>query len=533
MILRTGAAVFIAAGTLALAGAARADGLVPPVVTVNCSPAGPAGGCNGWFKVNVTVTFSWSTPPGESFYGETGCNGFQVTADTAGQAYSCVVTLQDASGSTVSNAPLTGSVKRDTTPPNVTSLALARNADANGWYNHPVGVTASGSDATSGIASCTTMTYGGPDSSSATVSGTCTDNAGNVSAPVTLSLKYDATPPSVSASAARGPDANGWYNHPVGVSFKGSDATSGIAGCSSSTYSGPDNGGASVGGTCSDQAGNVGSASLALKYDTTPPTVTGAAPDRQPDDDGWYNHKVVVTFSGSDSTSGIASCDSVAYDKPDSAKAVVQGRCTDNAGNASAPTPFGFKYDSTPPKLSALSAQASDGSVSLTWKASADVADVVVTRRLGDKKAAMLYSGKRITHFRDKKVRNGARYQYFVVAADAAGNKTTQKTIVMPSAPLYAPRARARVSGGSVILRWRPVAHAKYYNLQLWLGGVKLLSSWPSGTRLRVPHTWTYLGHAYRLRPGHYTWFVWPGRGPRSKHRFGPMLGKSSFLVVG
>ena len=45
----------------------------------------------------------------------------------------------------------------------------------------PVSISFSGSDATSGIASCTTASYGGPDSSSASVSGTCRDQAGNVS----------------------------------------------------------------------------------------------------------------------------------------------------------------------------------------------------------------------------------------------------------------------------------------------------------------------------------------------------------------
>ena len=55
---------------------------------------------------------------------------------------------------------------------------------------------------------------------------------------------------------------NGWYNHPVGVSFAGSDATSGLAGCSTTTYSGPDSGNASVAGTCTDNAGNVGNATM-------------------------------------------------------------------------------------------------------------------------------------------------------------------------------------------------------------------------------------------------------------------------------
>ena len=33
------------------------------------------------------------------------------------------------------------------------------------------------------------------------------------------------------------------------------------------------------------------------------------------------------------------------------------------------------------------------------------------------------------------------------------------------------------------------------------------------------------------LGPGTYTWYVWPGRGPRRAGRYGPLLGKSTFVV--
>jgi hypothetical protein len=88
-------------------------------------------------------------------------------------------------------------------------------------------------------------------------------------------VSIDKTVPAVHAVPSRPPDANGWYNHPVPVSFAGSDATSGLAAssCSSTTYSGPDNASAVVSGTCSDNAGNVGAATFPLHYDATPPTL--------------------------------------------------------------------------------------------------------------------------------------------------------------------------------------------------------------------------------------------------------------------
>ena len=45
---------------------------------------------------------------------------------------------------------------------------------------------------------------------------------------------------------------------------------------------------------------------LQFKIDTDAPAVTTATPDRAPDAGGWYSHPVTVTFSGNDTTSGIA-----------------------------------------------------------------------------------------------------------------------------------------------------------------------------------------------------------------------------------
>ena len=394
-------------------------------------------------------------------------------------------------------------------------------------------ITAAGTSSVSGIASCTSASYSGPDSSSASVSATCTSGAGLVSAPKTFSFQYDATPPSVSASPARAGDSNGWYNHPVGVAFTGTDAVSGIDSCSgATTYSGPDSGSASVAGSCRDKAGNSASATVALEYDSTPPIVTGATPDRVPDAGGFYNHKVVVTFAGTDSTSGISSCDAIAYDKPDSASAKVVGQCHDNAGNVSTPSSFALKYDSTPPKLSDLTAEPLDGSVSLVWKPSADVAGIVVTRSVAGSAPKTVYSGKRITGLADKNLKNGVHYAYTVVAVDAAGNAATEKATAQPTAPLLAPREQARVHG-SVVLRWRAFPRAAYYNVQLWFRGTKVLSAWPSATSYRISSSWNYLGRAHRLAPGRYTWLVWPGRGSRTAHSFGPLLGSRSFVVGG
>src|SRR5919204_996847 len=100
-------------------------------------------------------------------------------------------------------------------------------------------------------------------------------NADGQTTAVTKTIKIDADPPSgVHASLSRGPDFNGWYNHPVAIGWSGSDGTSGIAGCSSTTYSGPDAAGGAVTGGCTDNAGNSAVTGVTLNYDATPPALS-------------------------------------------------------------------------------------------------------------------------------------------------------------------------------------------------------------------------------------------------------------------
>jgi len=249
------------------------------------------------------------------------------------------------------SAPFAYKLSYDGTAPTVTGGQAARGADTNGWYNHAVGVSFAGADQTSGVQSCTSTVYGGPDDGTAVVPGTCTDRAGNRSSALGFGLKYDAAGPSVTgATPDRQPDSNGWYNHQVGFDFTGADDTSGLAGCTPVTYETPDSASAGVTGRCTDRAGNVSSRAFALKYDSTKPAATGATPARSPNGAGWYRSAVSVSFRGSDQTSGIQDCTTATYDGPDSATASLSGTCRDVAGNRSTGLDFGLRYDETAPR---------------------------------------------------------------------------------------------------------------------------------------------------------------------------------------
>ena len=244
-------------------------------------------------------------------------------------------------------------VPGDPTPPVVTPQIFGT-LGANGWYTTNVTINWSIVDPESVILStsgCNAITL---TAETLGTKLTCSATSDGGDSTVSKTIKLDKTAPTVAAAPARVPDANGWYNHALSVSFSGSDPKSGLASCvAAKTYAGPDTGSASVGGTCSDNAGNVGAATLGLKYDATAPQVTGSSAGRAADSNGWYNHAVAVSFAGSDAMSGVDTCTQATYAGPDTATASVAGSCLDKAGNVGGSSTFVLKYDATGPSVTA------------------------------------------------------------------------------------------------------------------------------------------------------------------------------------
>ena len=98
------------------------------------------------------------------------------------------------------------------------------------------------------------------------------------------------------------------------------------------------------------------------------------------------------------------------------------------------------------------------------------------------------------------------------------------------SKAMIAPRAGATVRSAPM-LRWRPVPKARFYNVQVFRRGHKMLSAWPKRPRLRLHARWVFGGDEYRLRPGKYIWLVYPAFGKLSNPRYGKLVGLSSFVV--
>jgi hypothetical protein len=251
-------------------GASSAE--AAPSVTYKCTPA--PQDCDGWYTQDVSI--EWNVLPSTAT--TTGCENQSFTADAKGTTVFC--RAQDGAAAVTVEVTM----RVDQTRPVVTGGQPSRAADANGWYNRAVQVAFSGSDQTSGIASCTATTYGGPDSAVGSVAGTCRDKAGNASSPLSYGLKYDATGPVIGGAVPeRPPDYAGWFTDPVRFGISASDATSGLADCPPVGYAGPDAASATLTARCRDVAGNASARTFGLRYDATPPPISGltaAAGDR-------------------------------------------------------------------------------------------------------------------------------------------------------------------------------------------------------------------------------------------------------------
>jgi hypothetical protein len=82
------------------------------------------------------------------------------------------------------------------------------------------------------------------------------------------------------------------------------------------------------------------------------------------------------------------------------------------------------------------------------------------------------------------------------------------------------------------LLAWRSAKRARFYNVQLYRNGRKILSLWPFRSRLKLHRRWSYQQRTFRMRPGAYTWIVWPAHGTRTRPSYGSMLGQSTFRIV-
>jgi hypothetical protein len=341
----------------------------------------------------------------------------------------------------------------------------------------------------------------------------------------------DPTPPEITPTIIGTLGGAGWYRSNVTVNWAIVDPQSIILGtdCALATTLTADTLGTRLACRAWSDGGET-TKSVTIRVDKTPPSASASA-DRQPDANGWYNRLLTVTALGTDATSGIAACSSGQYAGPDNVSALVAGSCSDIAGNVT-PTSFSFKYDATAPSVTALSAKVGNRSVQIAWRKSIDTQIVEVLRAPGrdGQGETVVYRGSE-TGFRDTGLVVGRKYEYRVIGVDEALNRAEQKVDIVATGALLSPAPAERVTAPPNLV-WTAVRRASYYNVQL-IRGRKVLSAWPARPSFQLRRTWIYKGRRYRLRPGVYRWYVWPGYGRVSAARYGRPLGSSTFVVSG
>jgi hypothetical protein len=249
----------------------------------------------GWNNTPVAASFRCN----DLLSGVTSCTGAS-TFSSEGANQSMVGTAIDLAGNEATAA--VSGINIDLTPPVVT-VGRSPGPTPSGWNSTPVSVTFSAIDSLSGVDGASTievpMIDEGPNQS---VTRVFRDKAGNLATAALSGVNIDQTAPLISGSRTPAPNANGWNNTNVTVSFTCTDALSGTASCSSPVILTSEGANQTVTGSATDRAGNAASATVNdISIDKTSPTVTYGG------NLGVYtvDQLVNIMASASDSLSGI------------------------------------------------------------------------------------------------------------------------------------------------------------------------------------------------------------------------------------
>lgn len=211
-----------------------------PTIGYTLAPTAPDGS-NGWYKSDVTLTWTVTEGDSPSTLAKTGCVDQSITADQTETTYSC-----SASSAGGSATQVDVKIKRDGTAPSVAYISATPAANSDGWNNTDVTATFTATDATSGFAGSSTKTETATTSAegaSVTVgSPAFTDDAGNVAAAgaaTSASFKIDKTVPT-NVAFVGGPASGGSYvfgSVPAAPTCTADDPISGLKSCVVTGYS--------------------------------------------------------------------------------------------------------------------------------------------------------------------------------------------------------------------------------------------------------------------------------------------------------
>jgi len=303
----------------------------PPTISVSATTVNGPYVAGTWTNKPVTVTFVCSDA-------ESGvAPGFptgNTTVSTATSGTTVTGTCQDNAGnvSTLNFGP----IQIDLTPPVVTFGAPNPLPNASGWNHTNVTFPYTVTDVGSGVAAVSGTVVVSSEGTAVTATVTVTDLAGNSANYTTPPLKIDKTAPTISATQSPLPNANGWNNTPVTVTFACTDALSGVFSLTLPMTLNASGANQMASGICTDTAGNVASLSKSVSIDMIGPTVTIMSPVNG--SNLTYGASATMQFVCSDTLSGIATCTGspahgTALNTTLVGSQTVSATAMDNAGN--------------------------------------------------------------------------------------------------------------------------------------------------------------------------------------------------------
>ncbi|QGN58529.1 PxKF domain-containing protein [Nostocoides sp. HKS02] len=343
----------------------------PPTITGQTDTVPTTIG--GWYNGNVTV--DWACADTGSGIADGACPA-PSTITGEGQNLSVGASVSDLADNV--GTTTVGGVNIDRTPP-ITHIDAPSS-----WVNTAATVTLTPTDNLSGPAATHYRINGGSEQTGTSVKFSTegvyeltvwsVDRAGNSETPQTATVRIDMTAPSITHTLNPAANTAGWNHTSVTITFTCSDGGgSGLLSCPDPVLVTGEGKAQPFPGTASDNAGNTTTDPATVSVDVTPPTIRGT-PDGPPNDNGWYNAPVRVTFSCDDQAllSGVKDCNGPVT-VTEGANGSATGHATDAAGNSAATTVSGLNIDETPPTIEGEVATAPDsglwhrGPVTVHW----------------------------------------------------------------------------------------------------------------------------------------------------------------------